>query len=185
MNYVTIQFLLINLQGASISVAGENRSISAEYTDVIFDWTDADASVLYGESGHNRINTEFENVTLSSDMYLSPSDFVCYKGADKGNMSISEVEGMPDYFDAIFEAPSQGWYVTNDTFVPGIEQSVSITIEDVQAFIKKNGQWTSYDMANACYVNKDLGVQFQTSSSCPGPWPLKLRMKVKMQFQPK
>ena len=38
------------------------------------------------------------------------------------------------------------------------------------------------ESTNACYVNATLGVQFQTSSSCPGPWPLKLRMKVQALF---
>ena len=135
-----------------------------------------------------------------ADLYLHASDFVWYKGT--GEMSITDVEDMPNYIDVIFTAPSQGWYMTNNTFVSGTEQKVSISILDCQAFEWVNNQWTSYPMSsvskvgfysgaynltstNDCYVNATNGVQFQTSSSCPGPWPLKLRMKVQAQFYAK
>lgn len=135
-----------------------------------------------------------------ADLYLHASDFVWYKGS--GEMSITDVEDMPNYIDCIFTNTSQGWYMTNSTFVTGTEQKVSISIIDCQAFEWVNNQWVEYPMANvskvgfysgaynltstnACYVNATNGVQFQTSSSCPGPWPLKLRMKVQAQFTAK
>lgn len=134
------------------------------------------------------------------DLYLHASDFAWYKGS--GEMSITDVEDMPNYIDCIFTAPSQGWYMTNNTFVTGESDAVSISILDVQAFEWVNNQWVSYPISNvskvgfysgaynlastnACYVNTTNGVQFQTSSSCPGPWPLKLRMKVQAQFYKK
>ena len=133
------------------------------------------------------------------DLYVHASDFTAYKGT---GMTISDVEDMPNYFDVTFTAPSQGYYMTNNTFVSGIDQKVSITVVDVQAFEWINDEWVPYDISkvskvgfysgsyhiastNACYVNATLGVQFQTSSSCPGPWPLKLRMKVQALFSAK
>ena len=131
------------------------------------------------------------------DTYLHASDFVWYKGS--GNMSVTDVEDMDNYYDVIFTAPSQGFYMTNSTFTPGQQQNVSISVLDSQAFEWVNDQWVSYDMSkvskvgfysgaynltstNACYVNETNGVQFQTSSSCTGPFPLKLRMKVQAMF---
>ena len=133
------------------------------------------------------------------DLYLHASDFAVYKGT---GMSIADVEDMPNYFEVIWTAPSQGYYMTNNTFTAGTEQKVSITIVDCQAFEWVNNEWVSYDMSkvskvgfysgaynlvstNACYVNSTLGVQFQTSSSCPGPWPLKLRIKAQALFTAK
>ena len=133
------------------------------------------------------------------DLYLHASDFAVYKGT---GMSIADVEDMPNYFEVIWTAPSQGYYMTNSTFTAGTEQKVSITIVDCQAFEWVNNEWVSYDMSNvskvgfysgaynlvstnACYVNSTLGVQFQTSSSCPGPWPLKLRIKAQALFSAK
>ena len=135
-----------------------------------------------------------------ADLYLHASDFVWYKGS--GEMTITDVEDMPNYIDCVFTGVSQGWYMTNSTFVPGIDQTVSISILDCQAFEWVNNQWVEYPMSNvskvgfysgaynltstnACYVNATNGVQFQTSSSCPGPWPLKLRIKVQAQFTAK
>lgn len=133
------------------------------------------------------------------DLYLHASNFVFYKGT--GEMSITDVEDMPNYIDCVFTAPSQGWYMTNSTFQTGVKQKVSISVVDCQAFTWDNATdtWVSYPMSsvskvgfysgaynlastNACYVNETNGVQFQTSSSCPGPWPLKLRMKVMANF---
>ena len=132
------------------------------------------------------------------DKYLHASDFAYYKGTGQ---TISDVEDMPNYFDVTWTAPSQGYYMTNNTFTANTTNKVSITILDCQAFSfnTTTQEWESYPMSsvskvgfysgaynlestNACYVNATLGVQFQTSSSCPGPWPLKLRMKVQALF---
>ena len=136
-----------------------------------------------------------------ADLYLDASCFTWYKGTDAENMKITDVEDMPYYFDVIFTAPSQGWYMKNNTFVEGIEQRVSISVLDVQAFEWNGSDWFSsstlpskvgfysgaYNLAstNDCYVNSTNGVQFQTSSSCVGPWPMKLRMKVQALFSAK
>lgn len=149
-----------------------------------------------------RLNTTLYEIAEREeyeDLYLHASDFAVYKGT---GMSIADVEDMPNYFEVIWTAPSQGYYMTNNTFTAGTEQKVSITIVDCQAFEWVNNEWTSYDMSkvskvgfysgaynlvstNACYVNSTLGVQFQTSSSCPGPWPLKLRIKAQALFTAK
>lgn len=158
---------------------------------------------LYLPIGTYDLNTTLYKVAKSDNVmnkYLIAADFVWYKGT--GEMSITDVEDMPGYIDCIFTNVSQGWYMTNSTFVPGTQQKVSISIIDCQAFEWVNNQWVEYPMSkvskvgfysgdynlvstNACYVNETLGVQFQTSSSCPGPWPLKLRMKVKAEFTQK
>lgn len=134
------------------------------------------------------------------DLYLHASDFTWYKGS--GEMSVTDVEDMPNYIDCVFTNVSQGWYMTNSTFVTGESSKVTISILDVQAFEWINNQWVEYPISNvtkvgfysgaynlvstnACYVNPTNGVQFQTSSSCPGPFPLKLRMKVQAQFTTK
>lgn len=149
-----------------------------------------------------RLNTTLYEIAEREeyeDLYLHASDFAVYKGT---GMSIADVEDMPNYFEVIWTAPSQGYYMTNNTFTAGTEQKVSITIVDCQAFEWVNNEWTSCDMSkvskvgfysgaynlvstNACYVNSTLGVQFQTSSSCPGPWPLKLRIKAQALFTAK
>ena len=149
-----------------------------------------------------RLNTTLYEIAEREeyeDLYLHASDFAVYKGT---GMSIADVEDMPNYFEVIWTAPSQGYYMTNNTFTAGTEQKVSITIVDCQAFEWVNNEWVSYDMSkvskvgfysgaynlvstNACYVNSTLGVQFQTSSSCPGPWPLKLRIKAQALFTAK
>jgi hypothetical protein len=70
---------------------------------------------------------------------------------------------------------------------------VSIMVEDAQAYCKGSpismpGKVGFYggsyymDTTNSAYVNPQNGVQFQTSSSCGGPWPLSIRMKVLMRF---
>ena len=151
-----------------------------------------------------RLSTDLQDVTVEEDgvdLLLKADDFAYNKGSDKGEMSIVDVEDMPGYIDVVFSAPSQGWYMTNDTFVPGTEQTVSIRVIDLQVFEKVNDQWVSYEgvpekvgfysgayelvSTDKPYVNAASGVQFQTSSSCSGPWPMKLRMKVMALFQPK
>lgn len=151
-----------------------------------------------------RLNTTLYEVAEReeyADLYLNASCFTWYKGTDTANMKITDVEGMPNYFDVVFTAPSQGWYMKNNTFVEGIEQRVSISVLDVQMFEWNGGDWVvsdtlptkvgfysgAYNLAstNDCYVNATNGVQFQTSSSCPGPWPMKLRMKAQALFSAK
>lgn len=151
-----------------------------------------------------RLNTTLYEVAEReeyADLYLNASCFTWYKGTDTENMKITDVEGMPNYFDVVFTAPSQGWYMKNNTFVEGIEQRVSISVLDVQMFEWNGSDWVAsdalptkvgfysgaYNLAstNDCYVNTTNGVQFQTSSSCPGPWPMKLRMKVQALFSAK
>jgi hypothetical protein len=53
------------------------------------------------------------------------------------------------------------------------------------ATIDKVGFYSgSYNLATTdkCYVDANYGVQFQTSSSCKGPFPIKIRMKVTAYF---
>ena len=150
-----------------------------------------------------RLDTTLQEIAEREDyedLYLHASDFAYYKGS--GTMSINDVKDMPNHFEVIWGAPSQGYYMTNSTFVQGTEQRVSITIVECEAFIWENDQWVSYPMSsvskvgfysgaynltscNDCYVNATNGVQFQTSSSCPGPWPLKLRLKAQALFTSK
>lgn len=140
------------------------------------------------------LDTSLQEVAESQidepDLYLKASDFEVYKGS---NQSVRDVEDMPHYVEVTFTGVSQGYYVTNSSFESGVSSKVSITIEDVQAthydsiisVPEKVGFYSGdYHMTstNAAYVNKEKGVQFQTSSSCPGPFPLTLRMKVSMQF---
>lgn len=130
---------------------------------------------------------------------------------DAGTASVTDVLDMPGYIDVIFTGKSQGWYMTNSTFTPGVaspDQTVDITIDDLQCWtgwgtgsqtevssIEKVGFYSgSYNLASTkdciVYVKTDSGkegqgVQFQTSSSCAGPYPIKIRMKARAQFQVK
>ena len=130
---------------------------------------------------------------------------------DAGTASVTDVPDMPGYIDVIFTGKSQGYYMTNSTFTPGIaspDQTVDITIDDLQCWtgwgtgsqtevgsIEKVGFYSgSYNLASTkdciVYVKTDSGkegqgVQFQTSSSCAGPYPIKIRMKARAQFQTK
>ena len=137
-----------------------------------------------------------------SDLYLTAADF--YQNPDKNTGAIvTDVEGMPGYVDVIFDKTSQGFYTRNQTFTEGYDsdyQGVNITVEDMQC-------WTGWDEATqsgtkvstiakvgfydggynltttgSCYVNAKYGVQFHTSSSCAGPFPIKIRMKVREEF---
>ena len=130
-----------------------------------------------------------ENNTVT---YLSAKDFAYYKGGVE-NSSVKDVEGMPGYVEVTFTGVSQGYYVTNDTFVQGSSSKVSITFEDLQVISGGKeisspekvgfygGEYYLTD-TNSVYVNATSGVQFQTSSSCKGPWPMAIRMKVIMKF---
>ena len=142
---------------------------------------------------------------------ITASDFVWNPEKKVGNVkapTITDVEGMPGYIDVIFTGVSQGWYMTNDTFTPGIaspDQTVDITIENLQCWtgwgtdsqekvstLENVGFYSgSYNLTSTddCTVyvkiesgKEGQGVQFQTSSSCPGPFPIKIRMKVTAKF---
>lgn len=159
---------------------------------------------------------EKEEEVVLDETAITASDFVW--NPEKGSMtttdgtaSITDVPGMPGYVDVIFTGVSQGWYMTNDTFTPGIaspDQTVDINIDDLQCWtgwgtasqtevntIAKVGFYSgSYNLASTgdCIVyvktvsgKEGQGVQFQTSSSCAGPYPIKIRMKARAQFQTK
>ena len=155
---------------------------------------------------------EKEEEVVLDETCITASGFVWNpeKGSmttDAGTASITDVPGMPGYVDVIFTGKSQGWYMTNDTFTPGIaspDQTVDIKIEDLQCWtgwgtdsqaevgsIAKVGFYSgSYHLESTgnCTVyvkTQGQGVQFQTSSSCAGPYPIKIRMKARAQFQTK
>lgn len=155
---------------------------------------------------------EKEEEVVLDETAITASDFVWNpeKGS-AGTATITDVEGMPGYVDVIFTDKSQGWYMTNDTFTPGIaspDQTVDINIDDLQCWtgwgtasqaevstIAKVGFYSgSYHLASTgdctVYVKTEpgkegQGVQFQTSGSCVGPYPIKIRMKARAQFQTK
>ena len=157
---------------------------------------------------------EKEEEVVLEETAITASDFVWNPEKKVGNAdtpTITDVPGMPGYIDVIFTGVSQGWYMTNDTFTPGIaspDQTVAINIEDLQCWtgwgtasqtevstIAKVGFYSgSYNLASTAdcivYVKTEdgkegQGVQFQTSSSCAGPYPIKIRMKARAQFQTK
>lgn len=128
----------------------------------------------------------------TADNYLSAKDFAYYKGGES-NVSVNDVEGMPGYVEITFTGVSQGYYVTGNSFVAGTSSKVSITVEDLQVFSsgtpiatpEKVGFYSGeyyLTSTNSAYVNSTSGVQFQTSSSCPGPWPLTIRLKATLSF---
>lgn len=141
------------------------------------------------------------NETPKTSHYIKASDFVVYK--DQGQMmSVHDVEGT-DYVDVIFTTKEQGYFVTNSTFYQGLSHSVSLTVEDVLCWtnwdekeetgtfvtsIEKVGFYSGqYHLSstNACYVNSANGVQFQTSSeSASNIYPVKIRLKAQMVFDP-
>lgn len=128
---------------------------------------------------------------------------------DAGEASVTDVPDMPGYVDVIFTGKSQGYYMTNSTFTPGVaspDQTVDIVVEDLQCWtgwgtsnetevstIAKVGFYSgSYHLTSTgdctVYVKTEAGkegqgVQFQTSSSCAGPYPIKIRMKASAQFK--
>ena len=156
---------------------------------------------------------EKEEEVVLDETAITASDFVWNPEKSSmtttaGTASITDVEGMPGYIDVIFTGVSQGWYMTNDTFTPGIaspDQTVDINIDDLQCWtgwgtasqtevstIAKVGFYSgSYNLASTgdCIVyvktgsgKEGQGVQFQTSSSCAGPFPIKIRMKATAKF---
>ena len=159
---------------------------------------------------------EKEEEVVLDETAITASDFVWNpeKGSmttDAGTASVTDVPDMPGYIDVIFTGKSQGYYMTNSTFTPGIaspDQTVAINIDDLQCWtgwgtdsqkevsaIDKVGFYSgSYHLTStndcAVYVKTESGkegqgVQFQTSSSCAGPYPIKIRMKARAQFQTK
>lgn len=129
---------------------------------------------------------------------LTAADFVHNPDKNEG-ATITDVGG--GYIEAIFTKPSQGFWMTNSTFTQGYDttyQPVDISISGLQcwtgwgtdsqtevATIDKVGFYSgSYNLATTdkCYVDANYGVQFQTSSSCKGPFPIKIRMKVTAYF---
>ena len=130
---------------------------------------------------------------------LWAENFVDNEG--KKGAAVENVADMPGYVDMIFDGPSQGFYATNSTFTRGYDtnyQSVDISIDDIQCWtgwgkdtqkevstIAGVGFYAgSYNLnsISSCYVNHNLGVQFHTSSSCEGPYPIKIRMKASAHF---
>lgn len=134
--------------------------------------------------------------------YLKKEHFHVNDDKNKGTFTVSDVAGKENYVDVIFSEAGQGFYVRNETFIKGVSERVSIIVEDIAC-------WTQWDettgtgtpvstianvgfysggynlsSTNACYVNSTHGVQFQTSSSCAGPFNIKIRMKVKMICSP-
>ena len=159
---------------------------------------------------------EKEEEVVLDETAITASDFVWNpeKGdmtTEAGTASVTDVPDMPGYIDVIFTGKSQGYYMTNSTFTPGIaspDQTVDITIDDLQCWtgwgtgsqtevstIEKVGFYSgSYNLASTgdctVYVKTEpgkegQGVQFQTSGSCVGPYPIKIRMKARAQFQTK
>lgn len=146
--------------------------------------------------GCYKLDTELyevpESENAAANLYLSASDFNFYKGV-KDNLNVKDVEGMPGYVEITFTGVSQGYYVKNSTFVPDESSKVSIIVEDLQvtsggkvidtpAKVGFYGGSYYLQTTNSAYVNNESGVQFQTSSSCAGPWPFTIRMKASMQF---
>ena len=168
-----------------------------------------------------RLDTTLQEVEEKEEVVLdetciTASSFVW--NPEKGSMtttagtaSVTDVPGMPGYVDIIFAGKSQGYYVTNSTFTPGVadpDQTVDIMVDDLQCWtgwgtgsqtevstIEKVGFYSgSYNLASTgdCIVyvrtepgKEGQGVQFQTSSSCAGPYPIKIRMKARAQFKTK
>ena len=152
---------------------------------------------------------EKEEEVVLDETAITASSFVWNpEKKEQDESSVTDVPGMPGYVDVIFGAASKGWYITNSTFTPGIaspDQTVDIKIEDLQCWtgwgtasqtevstIDKVGFYSgSYHLADTrdctVYVKTEAGkegqgVQFQTSSSCAGPYPIKLRMKATAKF---
>lgn len=141
-----------------------------------------------------------EDDTPLENHYLKAEDFVRYKG-DESKMHIANVDG--NYVDVIFEAPSQGYYVTNDTFYYGVSDAAYLNVEKILCWTNWDEKNQSGDLVptienvgfyagtyhlsstNSCYVNPLKGVQFQTSSSSDlSLYPIKIRMRAEMTFSP-
>ena len=132
-------------------------------------------------------------------IYLTAENFI--DNESKKGAEVENVADKPGYIDMIFDGPSQGFYMTNSTFTRGYDtnyQSVDIGIDDLQCWtswgkpeqtevstISGVGFYSgNYNLksTSSCYINHNLGVQFHTSSSCAGPFPIKIRMKASADF---
>ena len=141
-----------------------------------------------------------EDDTPKENYYLKAENFVRYKG-DPSKMHKANVDG--NYVDFIFEEPSQGYFVTNDTFFLGVSDTAFLTVEQMMCWtnwneetqtgnsvstIEKVGFYAgSYHLSstNSCIVNPLKGIQFQTSSSSDQSlYPIKIRMKAQLTFSP-
>ena len=130
---------------------------------------------------------------------LTADKFTYYKGT--GEMSITDVEGMPGYVDVIFTGNGQGYYVKNSTFTEGHDSSNQVfdldfdylqcwtgwgteSQEEVSTIDKVGFYSGDYNLVNTvnCYVDPINGVQFQTKSNCDAAFPIKIRMKARGEF---
>ena len=148
-----------------------------------------------------RLDTTLQPVdaTPIDDTYLKAEDFSYYKG--EGDMSVTDVEGMPGYIDVIFTENGQGYYVKNSSFTSGVESTDQIFDLDIEymqcwtgwgtdnqievATIERVGFYSGdYNLVSTlnCYVNSVFGVQFQTKSNCNAAFPIKIRMKARGKF---
>lgn len=148
-----------------------------------------------------RLDTTLEEIeeTPIDETVLTADKFTWYKGT--GEMSITDVEGMPGYIDVIFTGNGQGYYVKNSTFTEGHDsdnQVFDLSFEYLQcwtgwgtnsqtevATINKVGFYSGdYNLVNtlSCYVDPINGVQFQTKSNCDAAFPIKLRMKARGRY---
>ena len=151
--------------------------------------------------GTYRLDTTIEEVaeTPLDETSLTADKFTWYKGV--GEMSITDVEGMPGYIDVIFTGNGQGYYVKNSTFTEGHDsdnQVFDLDIEYLQCWTNWNGTTGTevatidkvgfysgdYNLVNTiyCYVDPIYGVQFQTKSNCDAAFPIKIRMKARGEF---
>ena len=108
---------------------------------------------------------------------------------------------MPNYVDVTFTGKSEGFFITQTTHSSSTKK-VDVVIEDAKAidnngtemsmpanvgfygYLSSNTASQTYNMAQEMsFVSLPAdGVAFQTSSSCPGPYPFTIRMKVKTTF---
>ena len=151
--------------------------------------------------GTYRLDTTLEEIeeTPLDETSLTADKFTWYKGM--GDMSITDVEGMPGYIDVIFTGNGQGYYVMNSTFTEGHDSSnqvFDLDIEYLQCWTNWNGTTGTevatidkvgfysgdYNLVNTiyCYVDPIHGVQFQTKSNCDAAFPIKIRMKARGRY---
>lgn len=148
-----------------------------------------------------------EDTTPKESHYLKADNFIYYKG-DLSKMHKEDVPGT-NYVDFIFEEPSQGYYVINETFYYGISDAASVSVEQLLCWtnwdeenqtgtpvstIPHVGFWTGkYHLGstNSCYVDPLNGIQFQTSSQTGTgdgqdhlAYPIKIRMQAQLVFSP-
>ena len=151
--------------------------------------------------GTYRLDTTLEEVeeTPLDETALTADKFTWYKGL--GEMSVTDVEGMPGYIDVIFTGKGQGYYVKNSTFTEGHDTSNQVfdleidylqcwtgwgtsSQEEVATIDKVGFYATDYYLVNTlnCYVDALHGVQFQTKSNCDAAFPIKIRMKARGRY---